>query len=108
MKVWDLLNHRVLKNWEFHNDSIFSLSVSDNFTKIVTGGRNGEIFLTDLAKGVYTKVDNVRDQITSVAIKTSGEFAIYASSAGNKLYEYVNLVKLVFEEETNLNKKNRN
>jgi WD40 repeat protein len=89
LKVWDLQSHRILKNWEFHNDSIFSLSVSDNFTKIVTGGKNGEIYLTDLAKGAYTKVDNVRDPVISLALKSYNDFAIYASTSGNKLYEYV-------------------
>ncbi len=83
------MNHRVLKNWEFHNDSIFSLGVSEGFTKIVTGGKNGEIFVTDLTKGAYTKVDNVGEHVTSVALKTTGDFTILASTSGNKIHEYV-------------------
>ncbi len=82
-----------MKNWEFHNDSIYSLSVSDHFTKIVTGSRNGEIYLTDLTKGAYTKVDNVKDQITSIALKTGNDFVIYATTAGNKIHEYVINIK---------------
>ena len=88
MKVWDLQNHRVLKNWEFHEDSIYSLAVNDNFSRIVTGSRKGEIYITDLPKGAFTKVDNIKEQITSIALKCDGDLMIYASSTANKIYEY--------------------
>lgn len=87
VKVWDLYTHKVLKNWEFHTDSVHSLFVNDTFTKILTGSKNGEIFLTDLSRSVFCKIDTVNEPITSLAM--SDNLEIYAATSQNKLFEYV-------------------
>jgi hypothetical protein len=84
--------HRVLKNWDFHQDSVHSLWVSDGFNRFLTGGRNGEIFMTDLVKGCYCKIDKINEPITSIAM--NGNMEIIASTSNSKMYEYVSLVQV--------------
>jgi hypothetical protein len=79
--------HRVLKNWEFHEDSVHSLWVSDGFNRLISGGRNGEIYMTDLVRGCYSKIDKVGEPVTSLAM--NGNMEIIASTANSKIYEYV-------------------
>lgn len=86
VKVWDINTHKILKNWEFHQDSVHSLFVNDNFTRILTGCKSGEIFLTDIARNCYCKIDRLNEPITSMVLTKNLE--IMASTSRNKLYEY--------------------
>lgn len=85
-KVWDINTHKVLKNWEFHQDSIHSITTNDNFTRVLTGSRTGEIYLTDLSRGCYCLIDKTNEPITSLALNKNNE--IYAATSQNKLIEY--------------------
>ena len=80
----------VIKNWEFHEDSVHSLYVTEGFNRFLTGGKNGEIFMTDLSRGCYCKIDMVNEPITSLAMNSNME--IIASTADNKIYEYVSKI----------------
>ena len=81
-----------MKNWDFHQDSIYALDVSDNFKKILTGSRNGEIYITDLSRGAYTKIDNLKEPITSVALSSDNDLSIFASTSKGNIYEYVYII----------------
>jgi hypothetical protein len=84
--VWDLHTHRVLKTWDYHKDSIHALAVADNFKRVITGSKDGEIFMIDLTRGPYTKIDTLPEGVISLAIDDGLNF--YASTARG-LYEYV-------------------
>lgn len=92
VKLWDLHTHKVLKNYEFHKDeSVTSLCCNKEFTRMVTGSRKGEIYLTDVLKSIYCKVDNLKEEsILSLAINNDAQF-IYATTSKNKLIEYVDI-----------------
>jgi hypothetical protein len=79
--------HRVVKNYDYHADSVNCLYVNEGFNRFLTGGKNGEIFMTDLARGCYCKIDEVDDPITSIVMNSKME--ILASTSKNKIYEYV-------------------
>lgn len=88
MKIWDLGMHRVLKSWDFHTDAIHSLFVNEYFTKILTGGKNGEIFLTDTVKNSYCQLDCIKDEgIISLAMNDRHQ--IFVGTDKNKLINYV-------------------
>ncbi len=88
VKLWDLYTHRVLKNWDYHQDSVYSLSISDNFTKFISGSKNGEIYFTDIMKSVYCKIAKQNEPITSLAL--SNNLDILATTSNSKIYEFVN------------------
>jgi len=80
--------HRILKNWDFHTDSIHSLFVNEYFNKVITGSKNGEIFLTDLSKNCYCLIDYVKNEnIISVAMNENNQ--ILVGSDKSKLLQYV-------------------
>ncbi len=87
VKVWDLQTHKVLKNWDYHQDSVHSLYVNENFTKVLTGSRIGEVYLTDLSTGCFCKIDNVGEAVTSLAMNK--ELDILCTTSQSKIYEYV-------------------
>lgn len=95
IKMWDLRTHRILRNWEFHQDSVHSIFVNDTFSRILTGSKNGEIFMTDLARSLFTKIDHVEEPITSLAMTKN--LKIYAATSKNSLYEYVSY-RLIYNE----------
>src|SRR4051812_137081 len=78
--------HKVLKNWDFHQDSIHCLHVNDSFSKVLTGSRSGEIFLTDLSKNFFCRIDKLNEPITALSMSSSLD--IYAATSNNKLMEY--------------------
>lgn len=84
--------HKVLKNWDFYQDSVQSVCINDTFTKMLTGSRNGDLYLTDIPRSCFCKIDNLREPVISLAMSNSKdrnkEINIFASTAGNKLYEY--------------------
>ena len=83
-------NHKVLKNLEFHTDSIQALFINDNFNKILSGSRNGEIFLTTLPLGCYYQIDNIDQHVTSLCMNEfENNFSILSSTANSKILEYV-------------------
>jgi hypothetical protein len=63
LKLWDLRQRRCIKEYggnniydtsdidysEFHKDSIWKIEPNENFDACFTGGRDGQIFYTDLA-----------------------------------------------------------
>lgn len=80
--------HRVIKNWDFHTESIHSFFVNESFTKILSGGANGDLFLTDIVKNFYCPIDNIKDEhILSIAMTEKNQ--IFVSTDKNKLLEYV-------------------
>lgn len=81
--------HKVLKNWEFHTDSIHSLFINQGFNKILTGSRNGEIYMTDLSRGCYVKLDKLNEPITCLAMNNN--FDIIACTSQSKILEYVRI-----------------
>jgi hypothetical protein len=52
-----------------------------------TGSRNGEIFLTDIGRGCFSKIDKINENITSIICNDNME--ILASTAQNRIFEYV-------------------
>ena len=90
VKLWDLHTHKVLKNFDFHkDDSVMAMSCNKDFTKMVTGSRKGEIFFTDIAKSIYCRMDNLKEEsILSLALSNDSQY-IFATTSKNKLIEYV-------------------
>ncbi len=81
--------HRVLKNWDFHTDSIHSLFVNNYFTKLITGSKNGELYLTDISKNSYCLIDSVKNEnIISIAMNNKNE--LFVGTDKSKLLQYVN------------------
>jgi len=80
--------HRVLKNWDFHTDAIHSLFINEYFTKLITGSKNGEIYLTDLSKNSYCSIDFIKNEnIISIAMNQKNE--IFVGTDKSKLLQYV-------------------
>ena len=88
VKLWDMYTHKTLKTWDFHTDSVMALGVNENYTKIITGSNNGEIFLIDIARFCSCKIDKLQsnESITSIANNNKNE--ILASTNNGKLIEY--------------------
>jgi hypothetical protein len=84
-----LHTHRALKTWDFHKDSIHGLAVTKNFKRVLTGGKDGDLFMIDLARGPYTKIDTLPEGVISLAIDEEMNF--YAGTARG-LYEYVKII----------------
>jgi hypothetical protein len=82
-----MYTHKVLKNWEYYQDSVQSLFINNNFNRMLTGSKSGEIYLTDLPRSCYCKIEKVGQPITSLAMNSNSD--ILASTADSKLYEYV-------------------
>ena len=87
VKVWDLFSHRVLKNFEFSNESIHSMTIDNSFNKILTGSKKGELSFIDLPSGNYFKIDSLGEDITSIGLNS--KFDLLVSTSQSKLYEYV-------------------
>jgi hypothetical protein len=85
--------HKVLKNWEFHQDSVHSLFINPGFNKILSGSRNGEIYMTDLSRGCFCKIDKVNEPITSLAMNNN--FDILACTSQSKIFEYVSNLRIL-------------
>lgn len=86
-------NQRVLHSYEMHTSSILSMKTSESFSKIITGSSNGEIFMTDLNKSKYCKIDivegyeNKPESIISLEISKDNT-QIYCSTI-NSFLQYV-------------------
>lgn len=88
IKIWDLGMHRVLKSWDFHTDAIHSLYVNDYFTKLITGSKNGELFLTDISRNCYCAIDQIKNEnIISIAMNDKNQVLIGTDKS--KLVQYV-------------------
>ena len=80
--------HRVLKNWDFHTDAIHSLYVNEYFTKLITGSKNGELYLTDISKNCYCPIDQLKNEsIISIAMNDKNQ--VLVGTDKNKLVQYV-------------------
>ena len=79
--------HKVLKSFDFHTDSVTAMTTNNSMTKLITGSRNGEIYVTDLQRISFTKLDTVLDPITSICVNSNYDLLCATSTC--KLYEYV-------------------
>lgn len=66
------------------------MTIDNNFNKIFTGSKNGDLSFIDLPSGSYFKIDNLKDNITSIGLNNN--FDIIASTSNSKLYEYVKIL----------------
>ncbi|CAI5757181.1 unnamed protein product [Candida verbasci] len=48
IKLWDLRTFKVYKNFDIHDDPVWSLTCNENFTEFYTGDKSGRIVKTDL------------------------------------------------------------
>ena len=84
---------------------IHSLYVNDNFSKFITGSKNGEIYLTDIYKSCYCKVDKIENEpITSLTM--TDNLDIIATTSKNKIYEYNFKNKNVFKNKSSISPMN--
>jgi len=84
-----------LKNWEFHSDTVSSIFINETNNQMLTASRNGEIILTDINRGCFMKIDNVKESVTSIGMNSNLD--IIVTTSGSKLYEYVSKsLKLIF------------
>jgi hypothetical protein len=103
--------HKILKHWEFHTDSIHSLYVNEGFNKILSGSRNGEVYLTDLTMGCYCNLTKKQGIITSLFMSSSTN--ILLSTSQGELHEIkmkknkITYAKKSIEDDYNENKKNK-
>jgi len=80
--------HRVLKNWDFHTDAIHSLYVNEYFTKLITGSKHGELFLTDISKNCFCAIDKIKNEnIISIAMNDKNQ--VLVGTDKSKLVQYV-------------------
>jgi hypothetical protein len=63
------------------------MTIDNSFNKIFTGSKNGELAFIDLPSGNYFKIDNLGEDITSIAL--NNKFDLLVSTSQSKLYEYV-------------------
>eukprot|EP00359_Climacostomum_virens_P005628 CAMPEP_0204915234 /NCGR_PEP_ID=MMETSP1397-20131031/13267_1 /ASSEMBLY_ACC=CAM_ASM_000891 /TAXON_ID=49980 /ORGANISM="Climacostomum Climacostomum virens, Strain Stock W-24" /LENGTH=531 /DNA_ID=CAMNT_0052087177 /DNA_START=132 /DNA_END=1723 /DNA_ORIENTATION=- len=58
IKLWDLGMKRCIHTFDCHSDSVYSLHASPDFNKVLSGGRDGKVFESDLSTHTSTlKVD---------------------------------------------------
>ncbi len=88
IKIWDLGMHLVIKSWDFHKDSINCLFINENFSKILTGSKNGELYMTDLTRNTYSLIDKLDNQ-SIISIAMNQNFEIFASTDKSRVYNYV-------------------
>jgi WD40 repeat protein len=89
--------HKVIKSWDFHKDSINCLFINENFSKILTGSINGELYLTDLSRNAYSLIDNLENQ-SIISVSMNQNFEIFASTDKNRVYNYVRKNKIKINE----------
>jgi len=88
--------HKILKNWDFHTDAIHSLYVNDYFTKLITGSRNGELYLTDITKNCYCAIDQLKNEsILSITMNENSQ--VLVGTDKSKLVQYVKNNLIYFE-----------
>lgn len=65
------------------------MRTNEPMTKVLTGSKNGEIYLTDLNRSIFCRIDKLenKESIVSLAI-SSNNTQIFCSTA-NCLREYV-------------------
>lgn len=84
--------HRIIKNWDFHTDAIHSLFVNEYFTKLITGSKNGELYLTDISKNCFCSIDQINNEsIISIAMNEKNQ--ILVGTDKSKLMQYVKIKK---------------
>jgi hypothetical protein len=71
--------HKILKHWEFHTDSIHSLYVNEGFNKILSGSKNGEVYMTDMTIGCFCKLTKKQGIITSLFMDSSTNILVSTS-----------------------------
>jgi WD40 repeat protein len=88
IKVWDMGMHKVIKSWDIHTDSINSLFINENFSKILTGSKNGELYLTDLSRNTYSLIDKLENE-SIISIAMNQNFEIFTATDKSRMYYYV-------------------
>jgi len=88
--------HKILKNWDFHTDAIHSLYVNDYFTKLITGSRNGELYLTDITKNCYCAIDQLKNE-SILSITMNEKSQVLVGTDKSKLVQYVKNNLIYFE-----------
>ena len=79
-----------MHNYEFHTDSIVAMKTNETLTKVLTGSSNGEIYMTDLNKSKYCRIDKIEgESILSLAI-SSDNTQLFCSTK-NDFREYVRI-----------------
>ncbi len=85
-------NQRVLHNYEFHSDSILTMTTNNSLTKILTGTKNGEIVLTDLNNSKYCKIDKIPNNEAVLSLALSFDNTQVFCSTKNEIKEYVSKI----------------
>lgn len=78
---------KFIYNLEYHNSSIHSLFINNDFDKMITGSIDGKIYINDFQIGNYALFDEIDDCILDIQMNES-ENQIITSSRNGKLYIY--------------------
>ena len=87
IKFWDISKKKFIYNLEYHNSSIHSLFINNDFDKMITGSIDGKIYINDFQIGNYALFDEIDDCILDIQMNES-ENQIITSSRNGKLYIY--------------------
>lgn len=96
LSVWDVAQQQVVQTFgqdkatrdsasakmcEFHTDSIWSISQSsDSQSHIITTGKDGKIFMTDVAQGTHQKLFEASEPVICAAQDSASQSVWYGTN----------------------------
>lgn len=90
IKLWDLSSQKAKASLDFHSSSIISLYVNKEFTKAITGGIDGEIYIIDLISQRFAKFDDIRGPVLDLALNEKETSIIACNETELFLYDFSN------------------
>lgn len=90
IKLWDLSSQKAKASLDFHSSSITSLYVNKAFTKAITGGIDGEIYIIDLISQQFAKFDDIRGRVLDLALDEKETSIIACNESEIFLYDFSN------------------
>jgi WD40 repeat protein len=99
MKLWDLRQRKCIRDYGgndddlpmvdwglFHSDSIWSIEPNSTFEQCFSGGRDGQIYHTDLVQDQHTLMyDNNKNPISSMTLDEENDKLWFTSSNDSSL-----------------------
>jgi WD repeat-containing protein 48 len=73
MKLWDLGQRRCIATYAMHDDSIWAVRPNADFSRIYTGGRDNNVFVTDISNPADASVLLVSAPAPVLKLELSGD-----------------------------------
>lgn len=87
INLWDMrFPNKILKCWDHYAGSITDIVDFNGFNDYVSSDNTGNIYLTNIVSGSFTKIDSLDVSITSIAM--NNKMNIICSTIDNSLYEF--------------------